>query len=131
MAPDASAGVAALAAWVSALELPRGLLVGMDVDGAPVEMGGPVFIKYKSAGARTYAELRERGRGFDSLWRPGDALVEPYGGEFAGVYFGPEGGGGEDFRMYGVLPVGLVEAGEPEAPPPWAEGGGVKPGAGF
>jgi len=46
----------ALGAWVSALELKKGALYGADVDGVPVDVPGPVFVKYD--GATGAARLR-------------------------------------------------------------------------
>lgn len=48
--------IAALKEWVEALELPRGPLYGADVDGEPVEVPGPIFLKYASG--TTEARLR-------------------------------------------------------------------------
>lgn len=42
-------GVSALKSWVSSLSLPRGLLHGADVGGAPTTLPGAVFIKYISS----------------------------------------------------------------------------------
>jgi Domain of unknown function (DUF1824) len=80
-------GLAALKAWVDALDLPRGLLHGMDKDGVPLEIEGGVYIKYNTGGSITFSEIRRSGVGFDALWKPGDALLEPYDGTFRGVYF--------------------------------------------
>lgn len=43
------AAVNALREWVGALSLPRGPLYGADVDGEPIDVPGPIFIKYASA----------------------------------------------------------------------------------
>jgi hypothetical protein len=98
-ASSAEEGVATLKAWVTGLQLPRGLLRGMDKDGVPLELDGGVYIKYNSGGVYTFAGIRKSGLGFDALWRPGDALVEPYDGTFRGVYFQVELDDGE-FRQY-------------------------------
>lgn len=94
--------------WVTGLRLPRGLLHGGDVDGVPIEIQGAVYIKYSTGGAMTFADMRASGRGFDCLWRPGDALLETYDGDFRGVYFNAELDDGV-FRQYGVLPLNLFE----------------------
>lgn len=64
-------GLQTLKAWVSKLELPRGLLHGMDVDGVPIEINGGVYIKYNSGGVYTFADVRKSQLGFDALWKPG------------------------------------------------------------
>jgi Domain of unknown function (DUF1824) len=92
-------GVAALKSWVTKLGLPRGLLHGMDTDGVPLEIDGGVYIKYNSGGVYSFAEIRKSGLGFDALWKPGDALLEPYDGNYRGVYFQVELTDGE-FRQY-------------------------------
>jgi Domain of unknown function (DUF1824) len=98
-ASSAQEGVAALKAWVTQLGLPRGLLHGMDKDGVPLEIDGGVYIKYNSGGVYSFADIRKSGLGFDALWKPGDALLEPYDGSFRGVYFQVELTDGE-FRQY-------------------------------
>ena len=104
-APEALGG---LKTWVAEISLPRGMLHGMDVDGIPipVEELGAVYVKYSTGGAMTFSEMRKSGRGFDALWRPGDALLEMYDGDFRGVYFSVELGDGV-FRQFGVLPTDL------------------------
>ncbi|KAL7456291.1 hypothetical protein ACHAWC_010780 [Mediolabrus comicus] len=104
-APEALGG---LKSWVSELDLPRGMLHGMDVDGVPipVEELGSVYVKYSTGGAMTFSEMRKSGRGFDALWRPGDALLETYDGDFRGVYLNVELSDGV-FRQFGVLPTDL------------------------
>ena len=72
----------------------------------PVEDFGSVYVKYSTGGAMTYAEMRRSGRGFDALWRPGDALLETYDGEYRGVYLNVELNDGA-FRQYGLLPTDL------------------------
>ena len=98
-APNAQEGVAALKAWVTALALPRGLLHGMDKDGVPIDLNGAVYIKYNSGGVYTFADIRKSKLGFDALWKPGDALLEPYDGTYRGVYFQVELQD-EEFRQY-------------------------------
>lgn len=93
--------IAALKAWVTALELPRGLLHGMDKDGVPLQLEGGVYIKYNSGGVTTFSDIKKSGLGFDALWKPGDALLEPYDGDYHGVYFQVELEDGE-FRQYFV-----------------------------
>lgn len=104
-APEALGG---LRCWVTALGLPRGMLHGMDVDGVPIapEELGSVYVKFSTGGAMTFSEMRKSGLGFDSLWRPGDALLEPYDGDFRGVYLNVELSDGV-FRQFGVLPTDL------------------------
>eukprot|EP00980_Cylindrotheca_fusiformis_P000166 scaffold26_cov117-Cylindrotheca_fusiformis.AAC.7 len=92
-------GIATLKSWVSVLELPRGLLHGADKDGVPLEISGGVYIKYNSGGVYTFSDIRKSGLGFDALWKPGDALLEPYDGDYRGVYFQVELSDGE-FRQY-------------------------------
>lgn len=98
-------GVATLKSWVSNLDLPRGLLHGMDKDGVPLEFDGPVYIKYNSGGVYTFSDIRKSQMGFDSLWKPGDAMLEQYDGNFRGVYFQVELADGE-FRQY-LVPLDL------------------------
>ncbi len=98
-ASSAEEGVAALKAWVTALSLPRGLLHGMDKDGVPIDLSGGVYIKYNSGGVYTFSDIRKSGLGFDALWKPGDALLEPYDGTYRGVYFQVELED-EEFRQY-------------------------------
>jgi len=104
-APSAEEGVAALKAWVTALELPRGLLHGMDKDGVPIDLSGGVYIKYNSGGVYTFADIRKSGLGFDALWKPGDALLEPYDGTYRGVYFQVELKD-DEFRQY-LVPLDI------------------------
>ena len=104
----AAEGVQTLKSWVTALELPRGLLYGMDKDGVPLELNGPVYIKYNSGGVYTFADIRKSGLGFDALWKPGDALLAPYDeGSYRGVYFQVELSDGE-FRQY-LMPLDLFQ----------------------
>lgn len=98
-APSTEEGVGTLKAWVTNLGLPRGLLHGMDKDGVPIEIDGSVYIKYNTGGSATFADIRRSGVGFDALWKPGDALIEPYDGTYRGVYFQVELSDGE-FRQY-------------------------------
>ena len=87
-AESASRGIDTLKSWVSALQLPRGLLHGMDVDGVPIQFDDAVYIKYNSGGVYTFSDIRKSGLGFDALWKPGDAMLEPYtDGTYRGVYF--------------------------------------------
>mmetsp|Transcript_29791 Transcript_29791/g.64503 ORF Transcript_29791/g.64503 Transcript_29791/m.64503 type:complete len:295 (+) Transcript_29791:195-1079(+) len=104
-APEALGG---LRSWVDALSLPRGMLHGMDVDGVPIppEDLGCVYVKFSTGGAMTFKQMRDSKQGFDALWRPGDALLEPYDGAFRGVYLNVELSDGE-FRQFGVLPTDL------------------------
>lgn len=98
-AASTAQGIATLKSWVSSLELPRGLLHGMDVDGVPVEIDGGVYIKYNTGGSLTFEDIRKSGGGFESLWKPGDAMLEPYDGKYRGVYFQVELSDGE-FRQF-------------------------------
>jgi len=102
-APSTEEAIGTLKAWVTSLQLPRGLLHGMDKDGVPIELEGAVFIKYNTGGSATFADIRRSGVGFDALWKPGDALIEPYDGTYRGVYFQVELADGE-FRQY-LMPL--------------------------
>jgi len=103
--PEALLG---LKTWIPSLGLPRGLLHGLDVDGVAIEPEtlGCVYVKYNSGGSMTFGEMRETGLGFDALWKPGDAVLETYDGDFRGVYFSVQLNDGE-FRQFGVLPTDL------------------------
>lgn len=92
-------GIFTLKSWVTSLQLPRGLLHGADKDGVQLELDGAVYIKYNSGGVYTFEDIRKSGLGFDALWKPGDALLEPYDGSYRGVYFQVELSDGE-FRQY-------------------------------
>jgi len=107
-ASNAAEALGGLKSWVSTLALPRGMLHGMDVDGVPIppEELGSVYVKFSTGGAMTFKQMRESKMGFDALWRPGDALLEPYDGAFRGVYLNCELEDGE-FRQFGVLPTDL------------------------
>jgi Domain of unknown function (DUF1824) len=107
-ASSAEQGVATLKSWVSALQLPRGLLHGMDKDGIPLNLDGGVYIKYNSGGVYTFEDIRKSGMGFDALWKPGDALLETYDGNYRGVYFQVELAD-EVFRQY-LVPLDLFDA---------------------
>jgi Domain of unknown function (DUF1824) len=109
-ASSAEQGVATLKSWVTSLQLPRGLLHGMDKDGVPLDLSGGVYIKYNSGGVYTFADIRKSGMGFDALWKPGDALLEPYDGTYRGVYFQVELQDGV-FRQY-LVPLDLFEGEE-------------------
>lgn len=100
-------GIATLKSWVTSLQLPRGLLHGADKDGVQLQIDGGVYIKYNSGGVYTFADIRKSGLGFDALWKPGDALLEPYDGSYRGVYFQVELADGE-FRQYQV-PLDIFE----------------------
>jgi len=107
-ASSAVEGVETLKSWVTNLELPRGLLHGMDKDGVPIELDGAVYIKYNSGGVYTFADIRKSGLGFDALWKPGDALIERYtDGNYRGVYFQVELAD-EEFRQY-LVPLDLFQ----------------------
>ena len=56
----------------------------MDKDGVPIDLSGGVYIKYNSGGVYTFSDIRKSGLGFDALWKPGDALLEPYDGTYRG-----------------------------------------------
>mmetsp|Transcript_7680 Transcript_7680/g.8381 ORF Transcript_7680/g.8381 Transcript_7680/m.8381 type:complete len:227 (-) Transcript_7680:143-823(-) len=98
-ASSAAEGLQTLKAWVTALQLPRGLLHGMDKDGVPLEINGGVYIKYNTGGCLTFSQIRSTGMGFDALWKPGDAMLETYDGTYRGVYVQVELEDGE-FRQY-------------------------------
>mmetsp|Transcript_37549 Transcript_37549/g.54992 ORF Transcript_37549/g.54992 Transcript_37549/m.54992 type:complete len:274 (+) Transcript_37549:54-875(+) len=105
---NAYEALAGLKSWVPALNIPRGLLHGMDIDGVPqpLENFGCVYVKYSTGGAMTFSDMRKSGKGFDALWKPGDALLETYDGDFRGVYLNLELEDGV-FRQFGVLPTDL------------------------
>ncbi len=63
-ASTAEEGVATLKAWVTALQLPRGLLHGMDKDGIPIDLSGSVYIKYNSGGGLYLRGHSKIGNGF-------------------------------------------------------------------
>lgn len=107
-ASSAAEGIATLKSWVTNLELPRGLLHGMDVDGVPLEFNGSVYIKYNSGGVYNFADIRKSQMGFNALWKPGDAMLEEYDGNYRGVYFQVELSDG-DFRQY-LLPLDLFDS---------------------
>jgi len=98
-ASSAEEGLATLKAWVTNLQLPRGLLHGMDKDGEPIPIEGSVYIKYNTGGALTFSQIRNSGLGFDAIWKPGDAMIEPYEGTYRGVYFQVELAD-QEFRQY-------------------------------
>jgi len=100
--------IGALKGYVPNLNIPRGLLHGMDVDGQPIEIKGSVYIKYSTGGVMTFSQMRKTGMGLDALWKPGDAIVEMYDGDFEGVYVQMELSDG-DFRQFGVLPLDLFD----------------------
>ncbi|KAL3919552.1 MAG: hypothetical protein SGILL_003698 [Bacillariaceae sp.] len=100
-------GISTLKSWVTALDLPRGLLHGMDKDGVPLEIQGGVYIKYNSGGVYTFADIRKSGMGFDALWKPGDAMCEEYDGNYRGVYFQVELQD-KEFRQF-LVPLALFE----------------------
>lgn len=100
-------GVGALKSWVTNLNLPRGLLHGMDKDGVALEIDGGVYIKYNSGGVYSFSDIRKSGLGFDALWKPGDALLETYDGTYRGVYFQVELVDGE-FRQY-LVPLDVFD----------------------
>lgn len=112
-AENVQEGLMGLKSWVSALELPRGWLHGMDVDGVPIppEELGSVYIKYNTGGCMTFTDMRRMKMGFDALWRPGDCVLERYDGDVRGIYLNVEL---DDlvFRQFGVFPTDLFM--EPE-----------------
>ena len=100
-------GLATLKSWVGALELPRGLLHGMDKDGVPLQLDGAVYLKYNTGGSLTFADIRKSGQGFDAIWKPGDVLLEMYDGTYRGVYFQVELADGV-FRQF-LVPLDIFE----------------------
>lgn len=120
-AQNVQEGLMGLKSWVPALNLPRGLLHGMDVDGKPIppEELGSIYIKYNTGGCMTFADMRKTGMGFDALWRPGDCVLERYDGDFRGVYLNVELNDSV-FRQFGVLPTDLfMEPQEEEDEEDW------------
>ena len=83
----------------------------MDKDGAPLELDGGVYIKYNSGGSYTFSDIRKSGLGFDALWKPGDALLEPYDGNYRGVYFSVLLQD-QEFRQY-LLPLNIWQPEQP------------------
>jgi hypothetical protein len=104
-ASNSSDGISTLKQWVSSLNLPRGLLHGMDVQGVPIDLPGAVYIKYNTGGCYTFTQIRQSKIGFESLWKPGDAYIEGYDGQYRGVYFQVELSD-QNFRQY-MLPIDL------------------------
>jgi len=82
----------------------------MDQDGVPIDPTtlGSVYIKYNTGGLLTFSEMRKSGLGFDAIWKPGDAMLETYDGDFRGVYLNVELRDGV-FRQFGVLPLNLFD----------------------
>lgn len=82
----------------------------MDVQGVPIDPAdlGPVYVKYNTGGALTFTDMRKSGMGFDAIWKPGDAMLESYEGDFRGVHFNVEL---DDwvFRQFGVLPLDIFD----------------------
>lgn len=106
-ADSAEQGLGCLKSWVPSLQLPRGLLHGMDDNGVPIEIKDGVYIKYNSGGVYTFADIRKSGKGFDALWKPGDAMLEEYDGDYRGVYFQVELED-EVFRQY-LVPMNVFD----------------------
>jgi hypothetical protein len=106
-ASSAQQGIATLKSWVNSLQLPRGLLHGMDDGGVPIEINGGVYIKYNTGGVYTFSDIRKSGMGFDSLWKPGDAMLENYDGIYRGVYYQVELSD-KQFRQY-FCPLDLFD----------------------
>uniref|UniRef100_A0A6S9JC07 Uncharacterized protein n=1 Tax=Heterosigma akashiwo TaxID=2829 RepID=A0A6S9JC07_HETAK len=104
-------GLTALKSWVGTMKLPRGRLHGMDIDGVPNPPKGPVYIKYSSGEVLTFTDLRQRGMSLMDVWKPGDAVVDEYAGEYRGVYLNVELED-KEFRQFGVLPLGLFGGSE-------------------
>ena len=106
-AQDAGEGVAALKSWVTSLNLPRGVLHGMDKDGEPLDMStfGSVYIKYNSL-----ATAKDAG---------GTAVLSGYAGDFRGVYLNVDLNDGV-FRQFAVLPLDLFDNAPIAAPQPRA-----------
>jgi hypothetical protein len=110
-ASSAEEGLATLKSWVSALELPRGLLHGMDKDGVPLKLEGAVYMKYNTGGSLTFTAIRKSGVGFDAIWKPGDAMLELYDGTYRGVYFQAELSDGV-FRQF-LVPLDTFDVAQP------------------
>ena len=45
--------------------------------------------------------------GFDALWKPGDAVLQTYDGDFRGVYYNIDLAD-KGFRQFGILPTDLL-----------------------
>lgn len=96
-AQNSSDGIATLKQWVTALQIPRGLLHHpVDDDGGPLDMStfGCVYIKYMSQPSAASTDP------------PGSASLNGYGGDVRGVYVTADLMDGE-FRQYGALPLDL------------------------
>ena len=68
-ASTAEEGVATLKAWGMVLQLPSGLLHGMDKDKVPFDLSGRVYIKYNAGEVYTFKNIRKSGmraRGCDA-----------------------------------------------------------------
>ena len=79
---------------------------GLDVDGVQVEIDGCVYVKYNIGGSMTFKEMRESGLDSDALWKPGDAVLQSYDGDYREVCFTADLAYGE-FRQFGVLSTDL------------------------
>lgn len=99
-AQDAIEGVNTLKAWVTCLDLPKGPIHGMDIDGVPIDMSnfGAVYIKYNSLSSAQDPQ--------------GSAQLSGYKGDVRGVYFSPMLPDGI-FRQYAVLPLDLFASDSP------------------
>lgn len=104
LAPNVNQGIAALKEWTSELDLPRGKLFGMDVDGKPVPPPkGPVFIKYNSQHGSAHVS-RDRGNFCGVLLTTSAKL--PHADK--SPIHTPELKDGS-FNQFGYLPLKLVE----------------------
>lgn len=104
-AETAEEGVQALSSWVTALNLPRGLVFGLDHDGVPIttdehenenntntKKKRGIYLKYNSSFAaprrRKQRQLKTQPQNqHQRVYQPGDVLASPYGGKYRGVYF--------------------------------------------
>lgn len=102
-APTATEGYSVLQRWATALDLPRGVVHGMDKEGVPIEVPGAVYIKYNS-GTKTFADVRANG---GIAWKPGDAFLSGYDGDYRGVGVVPHRPDDDAPNQYAYLPLDL------------------------
>jgi len=108
-ANNAADGTRALKSWVTELQLPRGLLYGLDENGVPKKNIGNsngLYLKYNSLYAKKRKSKKTKGVAIAAIERkPGDVLASSYSGKYRGVYFQVELKD-QTFRQY-LLPANL------------------------
>lgn len=98
MADTGTKGIDSLKAWVTGLQLTKGMLRGYDDSGAEVSVeqlnSVPVYIKYNSSNA-------------------GDAYMKPFGGNYTGVIFQPKiqsmEASTDEFMQFGNFPLSVYK----------------------